>query len=44
VWGNWSVAQEEQADDLKTIYCARAVRDEEIEVMLGRLVFDAVKK
>lgn len=40
---NWQIARLEREDDLRSIYCARAVENEAIEAMLGALVFDPIR-
>lgn len=36
---NWQVASEQQAVDLKSIYCARPVTNDQIDALLARLKF-----
>jgi predicted nucleotidyltransferase component of viral defense system len=39
---NWQVASEQQAADLKSIYCARTVANDQIDALLARLMFDDI--
>lgn len=39
---NWQVASEQQAVDLKSIYCARTVTNDQIDALLAGLMFDDI--